>query len=643
MGRIGYELDKFMACRNITKSKLLDAVNSFMRYPSGEGLVTVRSFISPAQYCAAVSFFAFKVEALQSEAATGTCAASILNTSGETAGTTLSSSSTSCNPRTQTYEVVATTINPPNDVRETLAIGVLATAVGCGILALAISDASVSIATMAWQGRRDSGLRLRLSLWLLGTVLSLITYIGGLQAELIPDGLPSSAAARCESDPDSDATTTLISSFAAASSLWSWSAAYYVLSALCSAYGTSIIMGFLKGHIGHHGSGQHSRHQHAKKHRHHAKRGKVGCLRSALRRVIQAKKRYSRATGVKAGKIGPLYMAKVLLFELVETSYQLVSILITLNSQETNIVVTTFFIVGANLIVLPVVVVLALRFWRFEKAVLVKSAVELFFDKTFVIIGIFVRSPTIEALRVKPFYYGPVLLAAVMAILKLRTMRKLIDASIHARVTQKLQRLRDLVKRGTFTQLPAATPTLSQVAQQAAVVVKPKKRRELWEVGRKRLLTIAGLSMTGGLLLITLPASHVTSCTATWTSILGPAALCATPQLFFADSNCGLSRVKALACGTNFSDAVVSGHLPESNQYARLDQLCRIDLAGQKSLLSIPGSWKLLQSLTAVDLSDTLVENIPVEICAARESWVGRSTMMSFSLKCPVCQNSVSS
>ena len=131
--------------------------------------------------------------------------------------------------------------------------------------------------------------------------------------------------------------------------------------------------------------------------------------------------RYTLTFGIAPGYVAPFYMAKLLLVEALEVTFQLMVVLLTASSQSETSILATLLIVGANLMILPSVV------WWFvshalhdsspERAALAVAYAELVFDKLLVLASIFLRRPIYSAVsgfwRQLLFHGGPLVASAV--------------------------------------------------------------------------------------------------------------------------------------------------------------------------------------------------------------------------------------
>eukprot|EP00947_MAST-08B_sp_MAST-8B-sp1_P005115 g5115.t1 len=116
---------------------------------------------------------------------------------------------------------------------------------------------------------------------------------------------------------------------------------------------------------------------------------------------------YRRTLGIQTDKVAPWYLPKTLLWEACEVTIQLVMLFDGFHAQDRSVVFMTFIVVGCNLIVLPPVILASLLLLPAPQAALVINMVELLFDKAFVILGIFIRRPTKEAVQNRVVYHGP--------------------------------------------------------------------------------------------------------------------------------------------------------------------------------------------------------------------------------------------
>eukprot|EP00947_MAST-08B_sp_MAST-8B-sp1_P001487 g1487.t1 len=141
--------------------------------------------------------------------------------------------------------------------------------------------------------------------------------------------------------------------------------------------------------------------------------------------------KYKGFFGVAEGRLGSWYFAKFVLFETIEIIYKFSILLSLLEFQESTVIVSMFILVGCNLIVLPFSVLNVLTAKRRSRALLMQLVVNIFIDKTFTLMGVFLRVPTTDALKTfgeKFVYHGFVLFSEGKT---LRTFYKLTFLRIH--------------------------------------------------------------------------------------------------------------------------------------------------------------------------------------------------------------------
>eukprot|EP00947_MAST-08B_sp_MAST-8B-sp1_P003629 g3629.t1 len=141
--------------------------------------------------------------------------------------------------------------------------------------------------------------------------------------------------------------------------------------------------------------------------------------------IAWARKKWKLTVGIHKGKVAPYFITKMMIMECFEVVLQFSNVISALGTQDRGVVLLTFVVLGLNLIVLPFLVLFSMRKLNMSQAALTISFVEVFFDTSFVVVGIFIRSPTKDALQNKFVFHAPVLYASVMALRRVRTMTKL--------------------------------------------------------------------------------------------------------------------------------------------------------------------------------------------------------------------------
>ena len=531
--------------------------------------------------------------------------------------------------------------------------------IAMSVVAVAMGGSTVPAPVLLWRqfSSRRSGLRRgRVSVGVLGLLSTGLLVGGGYQTMLAPNGIPpagttcgGSAAGTSRNTQEHFDTYQLLADAAGERQTSGFAVVYFVL-ALAAIFVTLNIVLPPPG-------------QGKKKNKRRKRRKGIMKLLCFLRM------KYKGFFGVAEGRLGSWYFAKFVLFETIEIIYKFSILLSLLEFQESTVIVSMFILVGCNLIVLPFSVLNVLTAKRRSRALLMQLVVNIFIDKTFTLMGVFLRVPTTDALKTfgdKFVYHGFVLFSEGKT---LRTFYKVIKLSKFAHTTRSRRAMfassnskstggsRNRSRSSSRSRSASShrnsrgssgSRQLASLRRAASSVRAPSRRKQIVAAS-----VVAFLCMLGGTTLVAIPVAHVVRCNQMWDERLGDLAPCASPRYFFADSTCGLSRITSIdiascpqlsvlrsttattANGTSSSNGThsnIAGQSPVGDGAAEaplrvpewlgfvegenLGNLSCIDLHGAR-LHRVPLYWRLLGRLHTLNLSNTQLAALPAEFCVA--------------------------
>ena len=496
----------------------------------------------------------------------------------------------------------------------------LLSTLGVTLASLALTRSSQSEAERLFHRLRRvvRGTKSSLLVGLIALSTAIITFAGGIQSELAPQGVPNPG----ESE-DCVRVDTLLPPQVYSPPFNPWAAIYFLTTWACLTHGFWVA--FTKRHTRTlvHSPSSASVDEPKPRAAQLSKKRSSGVATRAQAWATKAKDKYTFFFGIQRGHIGPYYVPKLLVSEVFEVGFQLATLFATRESQERDVVVFTFVIIGLNLLSLPVTSWFAMRFLRPTQAALVIMVMEILFDKGFTIVGVFLRAPSQDALTGfgdQLVFHGAVVFSSFMTLLTLDDARELI--SIHVSRLEATRASSDSVA--------------SHPRQYYASTTRSKNLGRLGGVS-------AVLTVLLGVALIALQGVVTSECDEYWAQTLGDAAQCSRPRYFFADvgvsdRRCGLSRVTAIRCGLKLQSGGTANpgnvpqikYLPDSPNYAEAISLKSVDLSGQLSLREIPVAWHVLPNLTQVSLRQSGAMHLPWEICSTNKTKIPMNVTYDF-------------
>ena len=336
--------------------------------------------------------------------------------------------------------------------------------------------------------------------------------------------------------------------------------------------------------------------------------------------VTRLSDKYDALFGInEEGKAGRYFVAKLVLSECFEVSWQFAATLLGLATQEYHVLVSFFAVLGVNLICLPLVLAASRRAKNAESRAFGIAMCEIVFDQAFIFIGVVFRAPTTETLSGpygKIIYHFSPLFASLMLL-------------------STLYHMQALVCRASLGRGGGGGARKALQSQR-----KTSKGKRLLSRGPRMLLT--SLSVIAGLAMILTPILLAVQCSKMWHAILGDAWQCSFPKLYFSQlSDCGLSSVRSLECALGDSGVVLSTPLPETAEISSLKSLCSVQFDGQSGLKRLPNNWSRLAALKTIQLTNTSVQNLQWELCGSAVSSLLPSINISLSPDVP-CARKIS-
>eukprot|EP00947_MAST-08B_sp_MAST-8B-sp1_P003068 g3068.t1 len=360
-------------------------------------------------------------------------------------------------------------------------------------------------------------------------------------------------------------------------------------------------------------------------------------------RSVKVLRRYYNRYKANFAPGQPLFLAKVIVIEVLEVVYQVIMFFLDMKTQEVSVVLLSGLLLSTTLIVEPIIAVWGILTPEDSpnrpKLALTALAFELLCDQGFVVIGVFVRAPTVEALCLggscehcnigKVVYHGSIIVACVFALITLDDIRLLAKSS----ATRHEERRRSLSAASAASSERGGAPPRSEgqkhrvAGSETTGSSRSKKKAAAFIVG--------AIFCTAGVAIIAYVINHLTYCSGVWRDTFGDANACATPVKYFADDECGMRHVSSLDCSQeargeqnydNGPDEIVVD-LPDSEpeRFAKMDALKCIDFRNRKDFRRFPAvSWRKIKNLKHLQLAGSSLENLDSRFCVLDAGGNGR-------------------
>jgi hypothetical protein len=321
---------------------------------------------------------------------------------------------------------------------------------------------------------------------------------------------------------------------------------------------------------------------------------------------------------------GEFFWVKLALFETIDVFFQFSSFLASATSSHVSEVTISAYVLSANLIVFPIMIVCAPRLIKSNAVVKTMMLCEVGFDKVYVCVGVLLRFSTLiekdTTFWSQLVVHGALLLPAVMTALDIHdllTLDYIDDKSQRSTWASDHDRGNSITGSGPTTGKRRRTSLERRIFSKADALVHHPVSSIIVKV-------ILLLSFWLGLGLGAYTAVAVTTAYAQCHFRLGGIAACATQKFyfgngFFGNTTCTFERVEALVCDSTLH--VTS--LPDAEaEYATMKALHLINLTGS-SLERAPSGWARVPSTGqkkgfSIDLSDSAAfSGLPFSLCAA--------------------------
>ena len=640
MGCIRSILDELGACLGLSNPDLLEQIDRFTldwlrgnkdRVRDLKGRAGMLDYTGKDAVCAMRWWFEGFQQALRS------------NTTAATIASVAAACDVTRVPQTQSKPNVRCVVGEKRSVEQLTSTStrysVFATTLGLTVFAanaaVAFGSSTNPVARrIAHQfATRRYGLRRgRLSAVFLGFLSTLVLFAGGFQAMLVPGGInpPGSTCGR-------DHGTVVIRDDDRRFS--GWAVLYLTLALLSMCVTLNILL-----------PPEDARTRRRRK----SRRRRTG----AMRLLCAIRAQYSALFGVNERKLGSLYLTKLVAFETFEIFYKLFILLTTLRNQESTVIVSMFALVGVNVVILPFAVLNVILAKKRSRALLTQLAINIVVDKSFTLMGVFLRTPTTDALSTfsqQFVYHGFILFSEGKS---LRTLYKVVKLAKFSHTTRSRQAIfaasATTTRRRSHQQARGSTTSNRRKSQIGRLVAFQASLRELairQIPSRKKQVVavaiVALLCVAGGAALITVPLLVVSRCDAMWSEKLGDLRHCASPVYYFGDDTCGLSRITSIDCqggtaaglpgrrtnvasGGNETAAAAGKQHFSSEQGGSLRvpewpggfvinrslaNLTCINVTNVRRLHHVPLYWRHLPHLHTLDISNTAVTQLPWQYC----------------------------
>ena len=306
---------------------------------------------------------------------------------------------------------------------------------------------------------------------------------------------------------------------------------------------------------------------------------------------------------------GDFFHLKILIFEVLEVVVQLNSMMNSAGHSEARLVILSIVILSSNLVIMPIVVILAQMNFPTSPSYVEISAifVEVMFDQILVAVAIFFR---FDSLIEKDLSIADQLSRHLGVIIPaLATFLDISDVISLEKISKMDQQL------GIKNEVEA-----SEGCGRQCMGIQSVCRQYRLQVKVMQVFLYACSILTGVALVIHALLSYslqVKDCV----ERIGPLAMCTSPNVYFADglfapSRCAFEKVEEINCQGIASDG---SNLPNAiEEYSQMINLRVINVSHSELLESVPRAWSVVpNSSLVIDLDDNVnFSGLPYEICS---------------------------
>ena len=478
-----------------------------------------------------------------------------------------------CNPK-ERFFVAAADANTTYDSSNVIAFVFVALSIFVGV-------AAKHRPVFAFAGVRDE--RARFISLALGIVAAMFIFLGGQNYE------------NASLDPKFSSATVI--------NLQIWCVVYFAVSWLCMHHAIFLLVVKVKASQSNSKSSTNSQDNTVER------KGSMGKLVDMKQEVCSWRQEILSSSG----KWNVSYL---LVREALESIVQLVGILNTARIADVTDVYKRALLLSLNLIVLPLVVLVADATWGPLVARSILIAVETMFDKAFIVLGVILQSNSgVDAsasVFSQLFENLPTLLPAIMFCVSRRTSIMALASMQDTKETNRDSTTRTATTTRSFS--------LGELAQTLQHTVSGDKERFI--------ITLVGIvSFVLGVALLTHVKISIKNQAQKCEAAVGALAHCLLPKIYFRDN--GLFGETA-CCFENATIANCSGGrlldnnaipvqiLPEApNIYTNMTRLILIDVSDNIDLSRLPESWSRVPSLTQINAAGcTSLITLPLKLCS---------------------------
>tara|TARA_B110000090_G_scaffold8694_1_gene8960 strand:- start:164 stop:2179 length:2016 start_codon:yes stop_codon:yes gene_type:complete len=326
---------------------------------------------------------------------------------------------------------------------------------------------------------------------------------------------------------------------------------------------------------------------------------------------------------------GKWYVLKLMLMEMVEVAIQINSLTSGAKTSHVDDVVLSAIIIAANLVVLPLVLVLGPKCIKSsassnDVSIAAVMVVEVLFDKLYVGVGVFLRYDTLTRRNMKFTDQASVHLALLLpALMTALDVQDALVLAEHMEATSaSFTNRNDNIADSTEREQPDSyrSSAFAQFASSVTLCWQRIRQKQIFLIGRVSLFT----SVIIGLMLATYTLVVSTAAHAECERRIGTIASCAAEQYYFTNgffqpTDCAFEQVISFKCKAGDSVAALPDVVDE---YALMVNLILINISNSKTLDRAPLGWAYVpnEKLT-IDLHGAIYfSDIPFQLCSSHSN-----------------------